>query len=1379
MSRNSLTQGSSLILKPTTAPLNPRNGQMYFDETEQVLKKYEGGAWKKLNESDRIDSENQTLSGANAYLTLPTKDLVEVLAPAPAPFQQYAVNPVGSIRIINGSNVRGFANTVAITGTRTVTAASFHLVRLGSPGGTVTAKLYNVSGGLPTTEIAASTPINIADITVGGVEVTFNFPTAAVLSAGTYAVSVEVANGYTFIGGTQYVGCKDATGSPIAGVTTSTWNGSVWTSFPQTMASALFESGSGGSLRGINVATATKSVIIKNNTNGPLVFKAFNTDAGDFRLGQDFTLQQGQFVQAIYSTSASRWDLPGIAGSSGGGDVTIQLPETLLNQTFEDAVLGDFTQTGLILETSSPLNGAVSAKLTHQASVNQNFKQVFDVPEIFRNKNLTAKITVKSAATAGDVQITIKDETNNSVLINAQALDITNESGGAPSFISFDVPATCASMSYEIIALPEAGTPSTIIDDITFTMTNLSSVQNVLVQEEDSYLHASGGTIPGNGVGTFPTIVTQRGDAFAFTNGNTRVVALKDGIFDISSSFLQSAAGLTTINIRKNGSTTLIFGNTQNINGGGTTVSAEIYLLKDEYIEIVNGSANAGNTGLLHVSYQGSLKQVTTNPNQKIKIPTSELRMEGASTRGSTDTAIVRFDTVAKLSGDAFAVESDAAFGTRVTMKKAGKLSVATSLLAGANITVTISKNQVSRNGNPTLAAERLSSATVGSGNVVNVKWEGDLVLGDVIRICSDGALTANISNSLNLSFQEQEIQVSVSNTLPQFSESDLVVRGAGNAGQVITEEVTNIPFTIVQDTTGGSFNGTQLIITDSGLHSFNGSVRFTTVQQRGVSLYVNGVIARRIGDLTSNVVHVFGGQEYFNKGDVISFRASNLGGTLSNDPVLHFLTITKVGKPNVTGVDVTPFIEIPQPTDQALEAFTSTTTFGSTNTGTPVLNITRQTGGGIFSVSTTSTLGTVITVTKRAKMNIQAYFRSNAANVGAFAITRNSTIFAINNPDGIVSSMSAQAANVPLPIGATLDVLPGDVLRFHRNNAAINQVDFVSITAEALSDQILTEPETFSTDTAALTYAPSSVYNINTLANAPVGTYITFTYAANTNTRVPSTVRPTQTDADMNTNGIQIFARAYNASSTAQQPAAFAIQIGKGLKGRTIDLYKSAGKITSGSLDNYLIGVTSNGIAFKEYNELTGILYVDAGFVPNASITVAAFNFSDITSQSSGYFVINASKNPALTGLQKSKGLAIGASTISGRTLPTSPAVIVYETEEFDTTGAYNPATGETIIDEDGLFEVGGMFRTTPHSGTVGHVAAILAAVDGTVVKNIATARRQIAGTLQLEGQGSCLLRLKKGQVLTIRGVSETATTLIANDSIGNYIYIKKVGDL
>jgi hypothetical protein len=120
-----------------------------------------------------------------------------------------------------------------------------------------------------------------------------------------------------------------------------------------------------------------------------------------------------------------------------------------------------------------------------------------------------------------------------------------------------------------------------------------------------------------------------------------------------------------------------------------------------------------------------------------------------------------------------------------------------------------------------------------------------------------------------------------------------------------------------------------------------------------------------------------------------------------------------------------------------------------------------------------------------------------------------------------------------------------------------------------------------------------------------------------------------------MNVNGILLYTRAYNAASTAGAPAVIAIQIGKNFKGTSLNLYKSTGKATAGTLDfSQRSSSASTGAMFKEYNEATGILLIDAGYNPLSTTTASEFEMSDLTRVTSAYLTVNASKSPALVGV-------------------------------------------------------------------------------------------------------------------------------------------------
>jgi hypothetical protein len=792
--------------------------------------------------------------------------------------------------------------------------------------------------------------------------------------------------------------------------------------------------------------------------------------------------------------------------------------------------------------------------------------------------------------------------------------------------------------------------------------------QSALIKESDSYLRITDFT---------PALGTTNTRIFTLISGTVRdnigtdiqylddaalgarFIIQSDGIytFNFSQDLGTSAAGvgfsvnstqLSTNFSSINGVNKLTSGydtGTNNI----ANVSATAFLKEGDVVRL-HSESTVGNVGAgfaaLTITKQGSLKQININPNQKITIPTSELRMEGASTRGTTATAIVRFDNIAKLRGDAFEVLSDAALGTRIIMKKKGRLSISsTVILSSAGFSLAITKNQTLLTAFPSSASEILGFSTAATNYGVNVSEVTDVNIGDVLRVCSPVTIASDARNSLNLSFQEQDISVSVTNTLPQFSESDSSVRvdtanGYGSSATRI-RRFSNVRDNIGNDIeyVSSSVNGDSFVVKSAGVYSISYSEQVPPNVNMGITKNATGT------ELSTNIITLAGSptttslvldsagnasagtlscswQGVLQAGDIIR---AHTDGFVSVDNDNCRFTITKVGKPNVTGVDVTPFVNIPQPEVETYVA--------SLNASIQPSIVRRATNSKLFRVSTPTAGRIRFTALKNININASGSISFIGSAPGA------SAVWYLNGNVPVKSNSNYASASL-ITIGTEssieISLVTGEFIEFLGGvyvGGTFSHAD-VSVLATALSDQILTAPETFSTDTARLVYAPSSQYTLTTLADAPVGTFITFTYAANSNTRTQTTTAPTQSTSDMNVNGIQIFARAYNAASTAAQPAAIAIQIGKGLKGKTLDLYKNTGKSISGSLDFYTISTFNTGMHIKDYNEATGILILDSGFSANASVTTSNFVFSDTTTQTNGYIVINASKNPALTGL-------------------------------------------------------------------------------------------------------------------------------------------------
>lgn len=839
--------------------------------------------------------------------------------------------------------------------------------------------------------------------------------------------------------------------------------------------------------------------------------------------------------------------------------------------------------------------------------------------------------------------------------------------------------------------------------------------QSGLVQEADSVLEMSGSsTIAASATYTWSTTAFSKGSAISYDNGTGRFTVSSTGVYDVTAWITPSSVSGVLPQITKNSGQQLVARHASLASTGGmVSVSASMYLNSGDYFFLSNDNSLGGGAGRqISITYQGSLRQVSVNTNSKITIPTSELRFEGASSRGSTDTAIVKFDTQAKIRGDAFSVVNTAANGTVITMLKAGRLSVSASIFSSGAIA--ISKNQSNLTSATLPSNESIATASASSGTpALSASCFMDVLVGDIIRIASGIAPTANALTNLNLSFQEQEIQVSVSNTLPQFSESDSCVRlsGAGaspyGSTNLTTRRFANVIQNIGTDIeyTDSATLGGQFVAKAAGLYNVSYSEESTTTAaESSVQLKVNGTLVafdNQVYNTTSGISKhsSLSWQGYLNIGDIV---AGNVSAAANSNGSTVLFTISKVGKPNVTGVNVTPFVNVPQPVygDASWTGYN-----GSSGSGYQLFDsaITMN-GNSIFAADNTD--GNGIKFLKSA--NITASFMRNSQlfNNSACdaAIYIDGTIVANNRAgNGGTGNSSSLTVTYSGPISA------GQVLRFASTTAAPTYGDGylkANVLATATSDTILTAPETFSTDTASLTYAPSSTYTLSTLANAPVGTFITYTYAINTNTRTQTTTAPTQTTADMNANGMLIYTRAYNAASTAAQPAAIAIQIGKGLKGKSLDLYKSTAKATSGELDYVVNSSTVEyGANVKSYNEITGILIIDFGQVQLSSNITHTLNFSDGTSQASGYLVVNASKNPALTGLGLGTVAAKVVSTSAQSVANTGETTIVWDsTKIYDTAGAFNTGTGVFTVPESGYYQISWCVTFTAAAYTVGN---------------------------------------------------------------------------
>lgn len=431
--------------------------------------------------------------------------------------------------------------------------------------------------------------------------------------------------------------------------------------------------------------------------------------------------------------------------------------------------------------------------------------------------------------------------------------------------------------------------------------------------------------------------------------------------------------------------------------------------------------------------------------------------------------------------------------------------------------------------------------------------------------------------------------------------------------------------------------------------------------------------------------------------------------------------------------------------------------------------------GSGLFTVS-----GTTLTASKQITINVGLSIQATSAALG------DSTSAAINGSSGGLNTADisrASAASQTIRSSCSLYAVlqQGDSLTFSGSTSGspTSITNSYTIVATASSEALLTAPETFSTDTAPLTYAGSATYTLSTLANAPVGTFITFTYAINTNTRTQTNASaPTQTTSSMNTNGIQMFTRAYNAASTAAQPALVAIQIGKGMKGLNLNIYSGTGKDIAGSFDYLLSGTTSQfGARSREYNEVTGVLLIDLGTAPT-TVTTSQIIYSDQSLTTTGYVTINASKNPALTGLNISGIAARGVNTAGTSVANTGSTVVPYNsTKTYDTNGALDTTTGVFTAPEAGYYTASWTVTFSAQTYAVGNVVYSILQKNSSDYAYGTIVTIETATSFQINTNGSSGVFLLAGETLrVITGNSRTAGATTLNTGTGtNFFSIHK----
>lgn len=326
-----------------------------------------------------------------------------------------------------------------------------------------------------------------------------------------------------------------------------------------------------------------------------------------------------------------------------------------------------------------------------------------------------------------------------------------------------------------------------------------------------------------------------------------------------------------------------------------------------------------------------------------------------------------------------------------------------------------------------------------------------------------------------------------------------------------------------------------------------------------------------------------------------------------------------------------------------------------------------------------------------------------------------------------------------------------------------------------ASSGSMYTTPaDSFSTGTHGLTHKATAI-----TSSDPVGTYNTYSYASSSNTKTICGTAPTT--APTKADGFLIYTRAYNAASTCGNPARVEIKIaeaGTSLPTLQIQLYKSTGKSVAGGLDSIVINTTTEqGALFKQYNEATGVLVVDTGVTHNGTTTVHTLSFTDVSSQTSGYLVINAQKmkDGVAGSFNELDYFHIRAVNNSGtQSIGSSFSNVVYASKTGDDNNALDIATGIFTSPYHSLYEVKWCqwFINAAYSSGQRVFSIVNTTALGGVYNNLWTAGT--TGSFEANNCGEATVELAIGETLSLSLLNERGSTALSSTR-GNWLTITR----
>jgi len=480
------------------------------------------------------------------------------------------------------------------------------------------------------------------------------------------------------------------------------------------------------------------------------------------------------------------------------------------------------------------------------------------------------------------------------------------------------------------------------------------------IQEENSEIVLTGSNGTGStrtSVGKWTTVASNKGSALSLSqsavNGD-EIEVLEDGMYSIDYTDFDTDGGSFGITVN----TTLFTSPPQSISyadGGrghayldtGTrsgAVSRTLDLRNGDIIRACNSGVAGSVTASFAVTKIGSLKSQVPISEETVDIPTSELRLGSVGGYGSTNTKIVRYTSIEKLTGDALTVANDSATGTEITVNKDGILHIEYMEQFTVESWVGLSRNSTELTTAITSinAEDILAMTYVAGGNqATNIcVWSGKVYEGDVIRPHALGDTIGGFAKGSKIQaiHQENKASISISNLDPQFEDYDSTIRlnsfnGYGSSAintarwskitQLVRDAIEYVDSSVLGSSFTAKKNGTYHISFSLNTPTDGWAYPSLTLNSSNLSAGPTALPTDEVLALAMHLAHSGTNQTanvawsgYLREGDVI--RPQTTGATpLSADRC--FFTMSYAGKPSLTSVDVTKFADVSKRTSQEI----------------------------------------------------------------------------------------------------------------------------------------------------------------------------------------------------------------------------------------------------------------------------------------------------------------------------------------------------------------------------------------------------------------------------------------------------------------------------